>query len=119
MNVVTPASASMSFRYDPAGRLVEAQFPNGTRTVRTYSAQGRVTHLRHEGSAGSALAAWIYDYDAVGAVESITEPADTLQFVYDASHQLTQGGTPGAPEHYTYDPAGNRARSPVGPPGLR
>ena len=57
---------------------------------------------------GVTFTDFVYDYNAVGSITSVTEPAQARSFTYDDLQRLIGGGTAGAPESYAYDAEGSR-----------
>ena len=100
----------VALAYDPAGRLSAIAFPNGVATNVAWDAAGRPGSIVH--AQGSfELARYDYGYTADGLIDTIAEPTGTRAFEYDATQQLTAGGTAAAPESYSYDQEGNRLAS--------
>ncbi|GHK03909.1 hypothetical protein SY2F82_66120 [Streptomyces sp. Y2F8-2] len=96
-DVTTPEKR---FRYDPAGRLVQASSPKGDDT---YEYDDRGSLLKATGPSGDAT----YQYDSDGLLTSRTDAAGTASFSY-AKQQLTSATDPltGVRQSYTYDGSG-------------
>lgn len=93
--------------YDPNGRPLTIQDPNGLVTALAYNFRGQVTSR----AVGSELTT--YNYDSVGDLVKVTRPDGSfLSFSYDAAHRLT-GVTDALGDHlsYTLDATGNRTKS--------
>ena len=109
--LVSPANDNLGFDHDPAGRLTLITRPNAMVTSLTYDPQGRLDSLV-QGSAALDIAAYTYQYDALGNVETIDESATggpVKGFLYDALSRLTAVTHDAAPaESYQLDALGNR-----------
>ncbi len=90
--------------YDIAGRPVEIRSPNGSVTTLSYHPRGQL--------AGSSRAGeiFVYDYDDVGNLETVTEPdGATVTYTYDDAHRLVGiADALGNSVTFMLDAAGNR-----------
>ncbi len=65
--------------------------------------------MAHTGPAGNLLADFHYDYDPAGQLLSESNLTENIDYVHDATGQLTEANRTQWPsETYTYDPSGNR-----------
>lgn len=96
--------------YDASGRPGSMTDPNGTQTLFTYDALGRLLTSKVKHSTNSALdAETAYDYDVEGRVTGITLPAtQKLSFVYDLAGQLLEiTSADGEKQTFAHDAMGN------------
>ena len=107
--------AVIRYGYDPAGRLLEKVFLNGTRTAYTYDRKSRVTGLTHMDGEG-IIDQYVYEYDPAGNKTGIRkerrglgEESGQYAYVYDALGRLTEARKDGRLlRRYGYDAFGNR-----------
>jgi YD repeat-containing protein len=69
-----------------------------------YDAADRATSIDYRSSSGTALASFLYSYDAAGRVSVATNNATPQTFTYDNANQLLGDGS----STFTYDNNGNR-----------
>lgn len=96
--------------YDANGRPGSMIDPNGTETLFTYDALGRLLTSKVKHPTNGALdAETAYDYDIEGRVTGITLPAtQKLSFVYDLAGQLLEiGSADGEKQTFVHDAMGN------------
>lgn len=96
--------------YDANGRPGSMIDSNGTETLFTYDALGRLLTSKVKHPTNSALdAETAYDYDIEGRVTGITLPAtQKLSFVYDLAGQLLEiGSADGEKQTFVHDAMGN------------
>ena len=106
--------AVIRYGYDPAGRLLEKVFLNGTRTAYTYDRKSRVTGLTHMDGEG-IIDQYVYEYDPAGNKTGIRkerrglgEESGQYAYVYDALGRLTEARKDGRLlRRYGYDAFGN------------
>ncbi|MGW4692193.1 LamG-like jellyroll fold domain-containing protein [Kitasatospora cineracea] len=93
-------TATRTFGYDAAGRLLTSSAPAGTET---YAYEDRGHLISANGPTGNST----YQYDADGRLTSRTDAARTSTFGYDAAGRLTSTADPltGALIGYQYDTA--------------
>ena len=107
--------AVIRYGYDPAGRLLEKVFLNGTRTAYTYDRKSRVTGLTHMDGEG-IIDRYAYEYDPAGNKTGIRkerrglgEESGQYAYGYDALGRLTEARKDGRLlRRYGYDAFGNR-----------
>ena len=109
---------TITYSYDPEGRLTEKTFPGGIRTTWQYDGQdGLPVSLTHEDKEG-VLDRYTYAYDPMGNKTAVTrqrrglpQESGLYAYAYDPLGRLTAVAKDGAPlRDYTYDPFSNRAR---------
>ena len=87
-----------SFAWDPASNLIQVDYPNGTRTRRTFDAENRLTELVHERVGGHrpfTLQSFRYTRDAVGNITQIeNERGETFKYTSDLKGQLVKALLP-------------------------
>jgi RHS repeat-associated protein len=96
--------------YDVNGRPGSMTDANGTQTLFTYDAFGRLLTSKVKHPTNGALAAeTAYDYDIEGRVTGITLPAtQKLSFVYDLAGQLIEiASADGEKQTFAHDAMGN------------
>lgn len=80
-------------RYNPAGKLLTMEDPNGVTTTYTYDLRQRLTST----TVGSSTT--VYSYDVAGQLVQVTSPDGTFAgYIYDDAHRLVA----------VYDNLGNR-----------
>jgi RHS repeat-associated protein len=108
--------AQISFSYDTANRLTlisrRTTGTDKTDTTNTYDNADRLTGITHQFipsiGGSTTLVTYSYAYNAADELTTQTNSDGTLNYVYDATGQLT--GVSGAfTESYSYDLNGNRA----------
>lgn len=105
--------------YDRHGRPVRQKDANGVITDVSYTSRGwlasRTIRTNLNGSASSGDATTTFTYDAVGALNTVSD-ADgvTIAYAYDDAHRLTDV-TDGAKNHihFTLDASGNRVKEEI------
>ena len=109
---------TITYQYDPEGRLTEKTFPGGIRTTWQYDGQdGLPVSLTHEDKEG-VLDQYTYAYDPMGNKTAVTrqrrglpQESGLYAYAYDPLGRLTAVAKDGATlRDYTYDPFSNRAR---------
>jgi len=122
-----------AYGYDSAGRLVSAQYPDGTTEADQYDADGNrlvvtgtsplsgtsVTQNQYDAadqlttSAGAQGASGVttYSYDGNGNQTGSVGPSGVVTNTFNDRHQLTQVTAPNATARYVYDGQGDRLRS--------
>jgi RHS repeat-associated protein len=131
MQMTTSDSATVSYTYDPLGRLStltdgsgnpivtyaynaigllsQENMGNGASTTYTYDAERRLISLVNSGPGATVISSFAYVYNSLGMPVSVTTPSGTTTYGYDADGQLTSVNLPGGDTFaYQYDAAGNR-----------
>lgn len=96
--------------YDANGRPGSMTDANGTQTLFTYDALGRLLTNKIKHPSNSALdSTTTYDYDVEGRVTGITSPStQKLSFVYDLAGQLLEiASADGEKQTFAHDAMGN------------
>jgi RHS repeat-associated protein len=94
-----------SATYEPFGAVSGWTWGNGTRTVRSYDADGNVSAIASAGSKS-------YSYDSASRIAAITDNGNsTLSwgYGYDVLDRLTGANASGQSQSFTYDSNGNRS----------
>ena len=108
---------TITYQYDPEGRLTEKTFPGGIRTTWQYDGQdGLPVSLTHEDKEG-VLDQYTYAYDPMGNKTAVTRQRRGLPresgaytYTYDPIGRLAAVAKDGTPlRDYAYDPFSNRA----------
>ena len=95
---------AISFAYDPAGRLIKATAP-GSELVFKHDVLGRIIL---ESQNGQVIE---HKYDALGRRFERRSPlGQTVEFTFDADHQLSHLKTPYGSIEFEYDRAGRMAK---------
>jgi RHS repeat-associated protein len=109
-----------TFTYDSLGRRTQLTYGNGTQVAYSYDWANNITNITHTiTNAGTMLGRFGYAYDNAGNRLSMTTEAvsypGTHVYGYDKTYQLTSAAYPaGYPflgMSFTYDRAGNRAKT--------
>ena len=109
---------TITYSYDPEGRLTEKTFPGGIRTTWQYDGQdGLPVSLTHEDKEG-VLDRYTYAYDPMGNKTAVTrqrrglpQESGLYAYAYDPLGRLASVAKDGAPlRGYAYDTFSNRAR---------
>jgi RHS repeat-associated protein len=101
---VNGATLISNVLYEPFGPTSGWTWGNGTLAVRTYDADGKITHID---SAGLAT----YGFDDASRITSRNDtvaPANSWTYGYDTSDRLTSAAKTGTTQGYTFDADGNR-----------
>ncbi len=94
-----------SYRYDSAGRLVEASDGSGSTTFE-YDEEGRIRRVAYPDGLEFSCT-----YNAAGLVESITYPGGlVVRYTYDSRRRPAEISWKDGWVRYTYDAAGNLVR---------
>src|SRR5690606_21360798 len=105
-----PESATTTYGYDVADKLVSKALPNGVTTTYDFDGMSRLTRLKDQGT--SVINDRQYAYNAANQIASITELNRTRNFTYDDVNRLTDAAdTLLGNESYSYDAVGNRTSS--------
>jgi RHS repeat-associated protein len=97
------------YHYDEAGRIEREDRGNGTSTVYTYDAGGKVLTVTHHAPDESVQSFFNYTYDPNGNPETMTTADGIAIFEYDEDGHLESVTYPsGGVVGYEYDAAGNR-----------
>ena len=105
---VIKGTDTTSYTFDPAGDLATKTYGNGVTSSYSYDADSRLTGLQAT-KGGTTLQSYSQAYDANGNVTSITEPAGTDSYSYDALNRETSENLAAYGNiTYGYDAAGNR-----------
>jgi RHS repeat-associated protein len=121
-------AGSFNFSYDSTGRRTTLSYPNGVTTTYEYDRAGRLVKLLMQNSRYRTVNSYTYTLDNVGNRLTKTEIDRKYTYTYDAIYRLLEaipeklkhrhrgmgkGHDHGnKPEHYTYDPVGNRLTGP-------
>ena len=98
-----------AYTYDNSGRVTRLDHGNGTYTVNTYTATGKLESELNHAPDGSINSQFIYTYDLQGRMVTMTTLAGMWTYTYDVNSQLTGVRTPDGREiQYAYDAQGNR-----------
>jgi RHS repeat-associated protein len=103
---VTDARGTTSFAYDPTTReLARVTEPDGRYVRYAYDAGLRRTLMAHAAGAGEPEDVTRYTYDALGRLETVTDPAGGVtSYTYDADGNLTSTELPnGTTVEQTFD----------------
>ena len=102
------------YTYNADGSLKKQTNANGTYTVYAFE-NGQLKSIKNYAANGSELSKFIYSYDMLGYIDSMTENSGTWHYAYDALGQLTRATAPdGTVTQYAYDKSGNRTSVTVG-----
>lgn len=105
-----PESATTTYSYNLADKLLSKALPNGVTTTYAYDGMSRLTRLKDEGT--TVISDRQYTFNTANQIASITEPTRTRSFTYDNVDRLTGAtDTLFGNESYAYDAAGNRTSS--------
>ena len=108
LDTVTRGSDTTSYTFDSAGNLASKSYANGVSTSYGYDADSRLTS-QQASKAATTLQSYSQAYDANGNVTSVTEPAGTDSYSYDALNRETAENIAAyGSVTYAYDAAGNR-----------
>ncbi len=103
-----------TFSYDIGSKLATRTSPNGVAMSYQYDGLNRLTRVTHS-KAGSTLADFQYQFDAVNNILQMTDAAGTHSYAYDSLYRLTSATHPNQTnESYAYDDVGNRTASQQG-----
>ncbi|MEY2423041.1 MAG: hypothetical protein QOI95_3108 [Acidimicrobiaceae bacterium] len=105
-----PLGHTTTSTYDNLGRLATLTDPTGRLETRTYNAVDQLA--RTDWSDSNANTTYrATTYTASGRVATVTSPAGTTSYTYDAGGGVTYVDAPGTDHDltYTYDPAGLRS----------
>ena len=103
---------STTYTYDTASRIIGKVLANGLSAHYQYDAADHLVKITNKASTGTTLSEFAYAYDAAGRRTSLTTPAGTHTYTYDAIHELKTAAHPDSPaENYTYDSVYNRLTS--------
>ncbi len=106
-SVIKGADAT-SYTFDPAGDLATKTYGNGVTSSYSYDADSRLTGLQAT-KGGTTLQSYSQTYDANSNITSLTEPAGTDSYTYDALNRETSENLAAYGNiTYGYDAAGNR-----------
>ena len=107
-----PESATVTYGYDLADKLISKALPNGITTVYEYDDMSRLKRIRDQNSGGT-LTDREYTYNNANQIASIILPNRTRTYTYDNIDRLTgvTDSISGTVESYTYDAVGNRTSS--------
>jgi RHS repeat-associated protein len=99
------------YNYDSAGRLDTAQYPNGSPAGvlidYSYDNSDRLTGVVN--TKGGTISSFTYMLDAMGNRKTMVDLSGTHSYQYDSLYRLTQADYPGPDvDSYTYDANGNR-----------
>lgn len=111
LSALTNASgaAIANYTYDAVGQLMQVTDGNGSFTTYTYDAAGNTTSVNNFAPGGAVNSSFVYTYDGNRNVMTMTTPAGTTTYGYDADNQLVSAALPGGRTiTYNYDAAGNR-----------
>jgi len=112
----SPYAGTTTLQRDAVGRSVRQDNGNGTSTLRTFDAAGRLTGLEYRESNDALIASFAYTHDAVGNVDQVVESClatDNTTYAFDALNRLTVEKRTGAHPYwyeYVYDAASNRVQ---------
>jgi RHS repeat-associated protein len=99
----------IAYTYDNQNRPIRADHGNGTYTTYAYNKSGQLTSLINYAPDASINSKYIYTYDILGRVATMTTTEGTTTYHYDATGQLISAALPGGRTiTYSYDAAGNR-----------
>ena len=125
----TQDGTTTTYAYDAAGKLLRIDIPGigavavnayqwtapsrvtlpgGTVQQTSYDALLRPQAIRTEDPAQNALLNYVYEYDAVGNIESKTTEHGVYDYGYDSLDRLISVTAPPGDESFTYDAVGNR-----------
>ena len=97
------------YQYNNANQVIREDMGNGTYTTYTYDLTGHVQSLINYAPNGTVNSSFIYTYDTLGRVATMTTLDGTTTYGYDADSQLTSVKLPsGEIDTYAYDAMGNR-----------
>jgi RHS repeat-associated protein len=125
--ITDPASSTpIALKYDttttsPRGLLTEIDYPDGTKSVRTYDASDRLVRIQDTTSSGGAIQDLTYSYatptgQPSGLIQKRTDgvSGQTTTYTYDYLNRLTDvlttttaTGATVQESQYVYDPDGN------------
>jgi RHS repeat-associated protein len=105
--------AVVNYEYRPDSNEVLRKLPNGITSVFEYSALGQLKSLRHLQRDDQPLAAYRYEYDSEGRINTIdettTQGIETTSYEYDLMGRLSKVKQPDKTTvTYEYDSIGNR-----------
>lgn len=119
LTACTDGKESVSYAYDPSGRLKEKTLPNGCSQSYTYNASGLLSGLTLRGP-GEVLDRFSYRYDRnnrkkqIDRVRAWIEEKGASEYQYNGTGSLTGVRADGEyAERYDYDRFGNRIWSQV------
>jgi RHS repeat-associated protein len=99
----------VSYTYDNQNRPTRADHGNGTYTTYAYNLSGQLTSLINYAPGGAVNSKYVYTYDVLGRVATMTTTDGTTTYQYDATGQVISVALPGGRTiTYSYDAAGNR-----------
>ena len=108
LSSVSKGTDTTSYTFDPAGNLQAKSYANGVHANFSYDADSRLTGVQAV-KGTTTLQSYSQAYDKNSNVTSLTEPAGTDSFTYDALNRETSENLAAyGQETYAYDPAGNR-----------
>jgi RHS repeat-associated protein len=106
---ITGNGKTTSFSYDAAGRRIAAAWPNETTASYSYDDANQLVSVVHQGTNGSTIASFAYEYDLDGNRTQMTTLEGVNSYTYDGKNQLTGATYPdGRTQQFQYDPVGNR-----------
>jgi YD repeat-containing protein len=106
-----PGAGTISFAYDPDGRLIRRSLPSGARVEYGYNASGRLASVAHITSQGVTYASYTYLYQENGLRKQVADLDGTTRYGYDSLNRLTREQRTGTFAYqflWAYDGASNR-----------
>src|SRR5262249_20280160 len=78
----------VSYTYDNQNRPTRADHGNGTYTTYAYNVSGQLTSLINYAPGGAVNSEYVYTYDLLGRVATMTTTDGTTTYQYDATGQI-------------------------------